>query len=76
MAKYAGKGDSVKIAEAYDSLPVQLARENNKFQYKLIRTGARSSLYGASIDWLIQSGIVLKCTKIFSEIPNFFVIFF
>lgn len=63
MAKYAGKGDSVKIAEAYDSLPVQLARENNKFQYKLIRTGARSSLYGASIDWLIQSGIVLKCTK-------------
>ena len=43
MAKYAGKGDSVKIAEAYDSLPVQLARENNKFQYKLIRTGARSS---------------------------------
>ena len=63
MAKYAGKGDSVKIAEAYDSLPAQLAKENKKFQYKLIRTGARSSLYGASIDWLIQSGIVLKCTK-------------
>ena len=63
MAKYAGKGESVKIAEAYDSLPVQLAKENKKFQYKLIRSGARASLYGESIDWLIQSGIVLKCTK-------------
>lgn len=63
MAKYAGKGESVKIAEAYDSLPAQLAKENKKFQYKLIRSGARASLYGDSIDWLIQSGIVLKCTK-------------
>ena len=63
MAKYASKGESVKIAEAYDSLPAQLAKENKKFQYKLIRTGARSSLYGASLDWLIQAGVVLKCTK-------------
>ena len=42
---------------------LQLAKENKKFQYKLIRSGARASLYGESIDWLIQSGIVLKCTK-------------
>ena len=63
MAKYASKGESVKIAAAYDSLPAQLAKENKKFQYKLIRTGARSSLYGASLDWLIQAGVVLKCTK-------------
>lgn len=63
MAKYADAGESVKIAEAYDSLPAQLGKENKKFQYKLIRTGARSSLYGNSIDWLIQAGVVLKCTK-------------
>lgn len=63
MAKYAGMTESVKIAEAYDSLPAQLAKENKKFQYKLIRTGARASLYGTAIDWLVQSGIVLKCTK-------------
>lgn len=63
MAKYAGMAESVKIAEAYDSLPAQLAKENKKFQYKFIRTGARASLYGTAIDWLVQSGIVLKCTK-------------
>ena len=63
MTKYASKSESVKIAEAYDSLPAQLAKENKKFQYKLIRTGARASLYGNSLDWLIQAGVVLKCTK-------------
>lgn len=63
MAKYAGMAESVKIAEAYDSLPAQLAKENKKFQYKLIRMRVRASLYGTAIDWLVQSGIVLKCTK-------------
>lgn len=63
MAKYASRSESAKISEAYDSLPTQLGRDNKKFQYKLIRSGARGSLYGDSIDWLICSGIVLKCTK-------------
>lgn len=63
MAKYTDKSQSVKISEAYHSLPAQLAKDNKKFQYKLIKSGGRASLYGDSIDWLIQSGIVLKCTK-------------
>ena len=62
MSKYTTARDSVKIAEAYDSLPAQLAKENKKFQYKLIKKGGRSSLYGESIDWLIQAGLCLKCT--------------
>lgn len=64
MAKYATKSESVKIAEAYDSLPVQLSKENKKFQYKLIKKGGRAALYGEPIDWLIQSGICLKCTLV------------
>lgn len=63
MAKYAQPSETVKIFAAYDSLPSQLAKESKKFQYKLIKAGARSSQYGQSIDWLIQSGIVNKCTK-------------
>lgn len=63
MAKYAAPGETVKIFAAYDSLPSQLAREAKKFQYKLIKSGARASQYGDSIDWLIQAGIVNKCTK-------------
>lgn len=43
MTKYADKTDTVRIFEAYDSLPVQLAKDTKKFQYKLIKSGARSS---------------------------------
>lgn len=63
MAKYASAGETVKIFAAYDSLPSQLAKDSKKFQYKLIKSGARASQYGESIDWLIQSGIVNKCSK-------------
>lgn len=63
MAKYAKPGETVKIYEAYDSLPVQLAKDSKKFQYKLIKQGGRASQYGDSIDWLIRAGIVHKCTK-------------
>ena len=63
MTKYAAPGEAVKIFAAYDSLPSQLARDSKKFQYKLIKNGARGSQYGDSIDWLIRTGIVNKCTK-------------
>ena len=63
MTKYASSGESVKIFAAYDSLPSQLARDTKKFQYKLIKSGARASQYGDSIDWLIRAGIVNKCVK-------------
>ena len=63
MTKYADKNDTIRIFSAYDSLPVQLARDSKKFQYKLIKSGARASQYGDAIDWLIRSGIVNKCVK-------------
>ena len=63
MTKYADRSDTVRIFEAYDSLPVQLARDTKKFQYKLIKSCARASQYGDAIDWLIRSGIVNKCMK-------------
>jgi predicted AAA+ superfamily ATPase len=63
MAKYSSSSESLKIRGAYDSIPVQLAKENKKFQYKLIKSGARASLFGESIEWLTNSGVVLKCKK-------------
>ena len=63
MTKYADKSDTIRIFEAYDSLPAQLAKDTKKFQYKFIKSGARASQYGDAIDWLIRSGIVHKCVK-------------
>ena len=64
MAKYASPIETVKIMAAYNSIPAQLAKENRKFQYKTIKSGARANQYETSIDWLKASGIVHKCTKV------------
>jgi predicted AAA+ superfamily ATPase len=83
MAKYTQPVDTIKILAAYNSIPSQLAKENRKFQYKLIKSNARSHQYETAIDWLCASGIVFKCTKVtqgnyplsvFTE-PSFFKIF-
>jgi len=64
MAKYADHATSVKIKACYESIPVQLAKENRKFQYKIVQKGGTATIFGVAIDWLQQAGIVLKCQKI------------
>ena len=64
MTKYTTSGENMRIRGCYDSMPVQLAKENKKFQYKLVRKGATANLFGESIEWLISAGIVLRCNKI------------
>jgi len=64
MAKYASNAESVKIRAAYNSIPVQLAKENKKFQYKLAQRGGTAIIFGSAIDWLNFAGVVLKCTRI------------
>ncbi|MHC1731048.1 MAG: ATP-binding protein [Bacteroidales bacterium] len=64
MARYADKNETVRIIAAYGSLPAQLAKENHKFQYKTIRSGARSADYGIAVEWLKAAGIVTACQRI------------
>ncbi len=64
MAKYASAAESVKIRSCYGSIPAQLAKENKKFQYKVVKNGGSASYFGASIEWLEYSGAVLKCTRL------------
>jgi uncharacterized protein len=63
MAKYASNSDSVKIRACYNSIPAQLAKENKKFQYKVVQKGGTTSIFGVSIEWLSLAGVVLKCQK-------------
>lgn len=64
MAKYASNAESVKIRAAYNSIPIQLAKENKKFQYKLAQRGGTATIFGSAIDWLSFAGVVLKCGRI------------
>lgn len=63
MAKYATATETTKIMAVYNSISSQLAKENRKFQYKLIKSGARAYEYETAINWLNASGIIIQCTK-------------
>ncbi|WEV73955.1 AAA family ATPase [Bifidobacterium sp. ESL0798] len=39
MAKYASPTETARIREAFNSIPAQLAKENHKFQYKIVHSG-------------------------------------
>jgi len=64
MAKYATNTESIKIRAAFDSIPVQLAKDNKKFQYKLAQKGGTATIFGPAIEWLEFAGIVYKCQRI------------
>jgi predicted AAA+ superfamily ATPase len=64
MAKYATPQETTKIIGAWSSVPAQLAKENHKFQYKMIKSGARAYEYETTLDWLQTAGIVNKCSRI------------
>lgn len=70
IAKYADSSKKVLAQRAFDTIPMQLAKENRKFQYNLIRKGATSALFGEPIEWLCSAGIALRCSRITTpEIP-------
>ena len=48
----------------WNSIPSQLAKENKKFIYGLIREGARAKEYEAAIMWLCDCGLVHKISRI------------
>ncbi len=64
MAKYADPTTSVKIRACYNSIPAQLAKENTKFQYKVVQRGGTATIFGEAIEWLILAGIVRKCQRL------------
>lgn len=61
MVKYADDVDKPHIRECFESIPKQLAKENKKFQYSVIRKGRRASQYKGSFQWLEDAGIVERC---------------
>ncbi|MCK9312835.1 MAG: ATP-binding protein [Methanocorpusculum sp.] len=64
MAKYATPQETTKIMAAWTSVPAQFAKENHKFQYKVIKSGARAYEYETPLDWLKTAGIINKCIRI------------
>lgn len=53
-----------RIRMVWDSIPMQLAKENKKFFFGQIKKGARSSDYEIAIQWLIDCGLVYKVSRV------------
>lgn len=64
MAKYSTPSDTVKAIATYNSLPSQLAKENSKFMYSVIGSGARAKDYESALQWLTAAGVVIRCNKV------------
>ena len=64
MAKYADSRTAVKIRACYNSVPSQLAKENHKFQYKVVQKGGSATIFGESVEWLSSAGVALKCQAV------------
>ena len=61
MVKYADDTDKPHIRECFESIPKQLAKENKKFQYSVVRKGGRASQFTGSLQWLEDAGVVRRC---------------
>lgn len=52
-----------RVRMVWQSIPAQLARENKKFIYGVIRKGARAKDFEIAIQWLIDAGLIYKVEK-------------
>lgn len=64
FAKYADPSEVTRIRLLWHSLPAQLAKENRKFLYKVIRSGARSKDYEDALEWLKEAGMIYQVYNI------------
>ena len=64
FAKYAEPREIPRIHAIWHSLPAQLSKENRKFIYKVIKSGARSKDYEDALMWLEDAGMIYRTFSI------------
>ena len=63
MSKHATPQEVVRITQVWQSIPSQLARENKKFIYGAIKSGARAREFELAIQWLQDAGLVIRVNR-------------
>ena len=57
MSKYQESANEIKKTRlTYGTIAVQLSKKNTRFQYKIIKSGARAAEYENAIEWLVSAG--------------------
>ncbi len=60
FAKHPGISVFPKISLIWNSVPSQLARENKKFLYRVVKQGARARDYEDALQWLVDAQLLYK----------------
>ena len=60
FSKHAPVSELAKIRWIWDSVPVQLAKENNKFIFSHVKEGKRSAELEDALQWLIDGGLITQ----------------
>ena len=70
VRKYAEGMDQTRILNVFEQIPMQLSKDNKKFQISKVASGARFKDYRGCIEWLRDAGIVNICYCLkFPELP-------
>ncbi|MDE6168654.1 MAG: ATP-binding protein, partial [Acetatifactor sp.] len=70
IRKYADGLDQGRILNVFEQIPVQLAKDNKKFQISKVAGGARFKDYRGCIEWLQDAGMIHICYCLnFPELP-------
>ncbi|MCQ2188477.1 MAG: ATP-binding protein [Paludibacteraceae bacterium] len=64
FSKHAPINELPRIRQVWESVPTQLAKENKKFIYGLLREGARAKDYELAINWICDAGLLLKTNRV------------
>ncbi len=61
IRKYVSGIEQMRVLNVFKHMPVQLAKENKKFQISKVASGARFKDYWGRIEWLASAGVVNVC---------------
>jgi predicted AAA+ superfamily ATPase len=64
FSKHAPINQVLRIRLVWQSIISQLSKENSKFIYNLLRTGARAKEFELAIEWLHDAGLIHKVNRI------------
>ena len=64
FGKHIKENELPRIRMVWNSLPMQLAKENKKFFFGQIKKGARQKEFEIAIQWLVDAGLVIKVNKV------------
>ena len=64
FSKHAPNAVVPRIRQLWNNIPTQLAKENKKFIYGLIKQGARAREYELALSWLIDCGLVYQVNRV------------